>query len=411
MARILYITFDGITDPLGRSQILPYLTGLSRKGHSIHILSQEKKGQYEREGATVLEKLKNHSIAWDHIEYKNKPPLIRPLIQRHTIKEKAIKIMAAKAIDLIHCRSYMAGWVGLQVNKKSGTPFVFDMRGFWADERKEGGLWPYGNLLYRAVYHRVKRLENKLLQHANHIISLTHKGKEIIAGWNHIRDFSDSISVIPCCADLEHFNPSRYSTNDREVLRTSYSLTKEDVVIGYLGSIGTWYMLDEMLDAFAIWHKHIPNLKLFFLSKISMDELNPKLLSRSIPNDSVRVYSTSYDRVPEHLALFDVGLFFILPVFSKSASSPVKQGEMLAMGLPVLCNRGVGDTDQVIEEIDESLLVDAFNEVNYEKVLRVLKDKKYRESLVPMCKATANRWFDVNHGIETYHSIYTKITR
>ncbi|MEC7268341.1 MAG: hypothetical protein VXV82_06950, partial [Bacteroidota bacterium] len=117
------------------------------------------------------------------------------------------------------------------------------------------------------------------------------------------------------------------------------------------------------------------------------------------------------DRVPEHLVLFDLGLFFILPVFSKSASSPVKQGEMLAMGLPVLCNRGVGDTDQVMEEIDESLLVNDFNEVAYEKVLHVLKDKKYRESLAPLCKATADQWFDVNHGIQTYHSIYTKLTR
>lgn len=411
MGRILYITFDGITDPLGRSQILPYLAGLSKMGHTIHILSQEKKDQFEREGGAVQEILTKYNIAWDHIDYKNTPPIIQPLRQRHTIKKKAEKIVARKAIDLVHCRSYMAGWVGLQIKNKSGTPFVFDMRGFWADERKEGGIWPHSNPIYRIVYHRVKQLERELLFHANHIVSLTHKGKKIIAGWNHIRDFNDSISVIPCCADLEHFNPAHYSSKDREALRTTYGLNQEDIVIGYLGSIGTWYMLDEMLDAFALWHKHIPNLKLFFLSKLSLDELSPKLLSRGIPKDSIRLHSTSYDHVPKHLALFDLGLFFILPVFSKSASSPVKQGEMLAMGLPVLCNRGVGDTDQVMEEIDESLLVDDFNEVAYKKVLHVLKDKEFRESLTPICKATANQWFDVGRGIETYHSIYTKLTR
>ena len=95
----------------------------------------------------------------------------------------------------------MAAWVGLKVKEKTGLPFLFDMRGFWADERKEGGLWPYKNLLYRAVYHHVKRLEKRLLWHANHIVSLTHRGKEIIRGWNLSRDFS--ISVIPCCADLK----------------------------------------------------------------------------------------------------------------------------------------------------------------------------------------------------------------
>ena len=59
MGRILYITFDGITDPLGRSQILPYLAGLSKMGHTIHILSQEKKDQFEREGGQFLSFLKS----------------------------------------------------------------------------------------------------------------------------------------------------------------------------------------------------------------------------------------------------------------------------------------------------------------------------------------------------------------
>ena len=411
MGRILYITFDGITDPLGRSQILPYLTGLSKMGHTIHILSQEKEDQFAREGGTVLELLKKYNIAWDHIDYKNKPPIIQPLIQRQNIKKRAFDIITNKQIKLTHCRSYMAGSVGLEIKRKHGIPFIFDMRGFWADERKEGGLWPYSNPIYRAVYKRVKRLERKLLLNADHIISLTHKGKDIIEGWNHIRDFSKSISVIPCCADLNHFDPSRYSSKDKETLRKSYHLAHEDVVIGYVGSIGTWYMLDEMLDAFAVWQKHIPNLKLFFLSKLSQSGIQPKLEERGIPLDSVRIQSTSYDHVPKHIAMFDVGLFFILPVFSKSASSPVKQGEMLAMGLPVLCNRGVGDTDRVIEDIDEALLIDEFNENGYKKVLPILRDKTYSKRIDPLCQSTAKRWFDVKQGVETYHSVYQKLSR
>lgn len=409
MARILYITFDGITDPLGRSQILPYLIGLSQRGHNIHILSQEKKDQLLVDKESILNTLEKNGITWDYITYKNKPPIIQPLIQRNKIKQIALDIVAKKNIEFTHCRSYMAAWVGLKVKEKTGLPFLFDMRGFWADERKEGGLWPYKNPLYRAVYHHVKRLEKRLLWHANHIVSLTHRGKEIIRGWNLSRDFS--ISVIPCCADLKHFNPSLYSDEDRQRLRASYGLHQGDVVVGYVGSIGTWYMLDEMLDAFALWQKNVPNLKLFFLSRISLNKLQPKLKSRGIPIESVRVQSTSYDHVPKHIAIFDVGLFFILPAFSKAASSPVKQGEMLSMGLPVVCNAGVGDTDRVIEEIDRSLLVDGFDSRAYENVLHVLQNKTYRESMGPLCQATAKRWFDVQQGIDSYHKIYTKITQ
>ena len=39
---ILYISYDGITDPLGQSQILPYISELSRKGLKFHLISFEK---------------------------------------------------------------------------------------------------------------------------------------------------------------------------------------------------------------------------------------------------------------------------------------------------------------------------------------------------------------------------------
>lgn len=81
------------------------------------------------------------------------------------------------------------------------------------------------------------------------------------------------------------------------------------------------------------------------------------------------------------------------------------------MGLPVVCNAGVGDTDRVIEEIDGSLLVDGFDSRAYEKVLHVLQNKTYRENMGPLCQATAKRWFDVQQGIDSYHKIYTKITQ
>ena len=42
MKSVLYISYDGMTDPLGQSQVLPYLKGLSNRGHRITILSCEK---------------------------------------------------------------------------------------------------------------------------------------------------------------------------------------------------------------------------------------------------------------------------------------------------------------------------------------------------------------------------------
>ena len=45
---VMYISYDGLTDPLGRSQILPYLEKLAALGHLIHIVSLEKKERAEK---------------------------------------------------------------------------------------------------------------------------------------------------------------------------------------------------------------------------------------------------------------------------------------------------------------------------------------------------------------------------
>jgi len=39
---VLYLSYDGMTDSLGKSQVLPYLVGLSTKGFRITLISFEK---------------------------------------------------------------------------------------------------------------------------------------------------------------------------------------------------------------------------------------------------------------------------------------------------------------------------------------------------------------------------------
>ena len=42
MAKALYFSYDGLLDPLGQSQIVPYVSMISAAGHSLTIVSYEK---------------------------------------------------------------------------------------------------------------------------------------------------------------------------------------------------------------------------------------------------------------------------------------------------------------------------------------------------------------------------------
>lgn len=46
--KILFISYDGMTDPLGQSQVIPYLQGLSKQGYEIFLLSCEKNKPFNK---------------------------------------------------------------------------------------------------------------------------------------------------------------------------------------------------------------------------------------------------------------------------------------------------------------------------------------------------------------------------
>ncbi len=50
---VLYISYDGMTDPLGQSQVLPYLIGLSEQGYAFDLISFEKKERFEQNNAVI----------------------------------------------------------------------------------------------------------------------------------------------------------------------------------------------------------------------------------------------------------------------------------------------------------------------------------------------------------------------
>ena len=51
--KILYISYDGMTDPLGQSQVINYLIGLTKYGYIFHILSFEKKEKWVLTGKEI----------------------------------------------------------------------------------------------------------------------------------------------------------------------------------------------------------------------------------------------------------------------------------------------------------------------------------------------------------------------
>lgn len=399
----LFVSIDGMTDPLGQSQVLPYLVGLSKKGHKIKIASCEKKGNWELNHSVIEGIVKDAGISWNYCFYKTGKPFISQIQNYLALKKIAIELVQSESSKaILHCRSYLPGLIGLSSKRKFNTGFIFDMRGFWADERIEGGIWKKSNPISAYLYAYFKKREKEMLKEADAIVSLTHRAKSIILNWN-FGVKADKINVIPCCVDLVHFSKENIDEKKLLDLKENYPQLANKFVLSYVGSLGTWYMADEMLEFFKVLSVE-KDAVFLIITKDNIQHVHSAAKKHKVPLEKLIVVSSSRSDMPYYISLSTASVFFIKPTFSKSASSPTKMGELLSMGVPVLTNSGIGDVDQIVTKTQCGLLIHGFNEKDYRKIAGDLIENSnlYKENTV----SAANQYFSLQEGIERYAKIY-----
>jgi glycosyltransferase involved in cell wall biosynthesis len=400
----LYLSYDGMTDPLGQSQVIPYLAGLSGKNIQFTLVSFEKPEAFTRSGATIKSILDKHQIKWIPLRYTKDPPVLSTLLDLWRLKRTIRKILLENPVDVIHCRSYITALAGLWAKRKWGVKFIFDMRGLWADERVDGKLWNLDNPLYRSVYRYFKKRELDFLIHADHTISLTQAAKEEILSWPALKGRQVPVEVIPCCVDTDVFDPAKVDAAVRASWQTRLGIEKNDLILSYIGSIGTWYMLDEMLLFFKKLQQQIPNFKFLFITRDEHVRIREGARAQSI-EASVIIQAAERSEIPALLSVSQLSIFFILPAYSKIASSPTKQGEIMAMGIPVICNSGIGDTDQIIRKYNSGYVIENWQ---LDECVDSIKHQQ-PEFSIDQIRTGACDYFSLESGVEKYAGIYRRL--
>ena len=400
--KILYLSYDGMTDSLGQSQVLPYLLRLAEKGIAYTIISFEKEENFIANKATIEKLLIGTRIKWVPLKYTKRPPVLSTVFDVWKLKKAVKQEFQQGKVDIIHCRSYISALAGLSFKRKNNIPFVFDMRGFYADERLDGEIWSLKNPVFKLVYNFFKKKEKEFLTESEAVVSLTACGKQVIESWE--LPNQSPISVIPCCTDEAHFDPAKLDLQGLKALKNELGILEKDYVISYLGSIGTWYMLDEMLDFIKVLFTKKESSKALFITREPKEMVLSKAKEKGFDTSKIIIQSANREEVPLMVSLSDVSLFFIKPVFSKKASSPTKMGEILNLNIPIVCNSDVGDDDLVMNEILPEYLVKEFSNEEYERVVTSLLENQNKPNTE--LRKYASDFFSLNKGVETYLKIY-----
>ena len=196
--------------------------------------------------------------------------------------------------------------------------------------------------------------------------------------------------VIPCCVDLSLFS---FSDEERARRRSELGLGDRFTMV-YSGSLDGWYLTEEdgglfrELSASTIREAH-----LLWLTTGSHDRVRELMRSRNVEPDNFSVLAVASAEVPSYLAAADVGLAFIKRCVSKIASSPTKNGEYLACGLPLMINAGIGDSDALINEWKAGVLIEDFTEEEYCEAAREIELMVREPERAKKCARSGGKFF------------------
>jgi glycosyltransferase involved in cell wall biosynthesis len=370
--RILYLSYNGLTSLIGQSQVWPYIRGLAAAGHQFDVVSFEEPDRMERLGDAVARDVAQSGIRWHPRRLRSRPPVLAKMLDQRDMLRTAGRLAASGRFDAVHARSYVPADAALKLKRRFGLPFIFDMRGFWVDERREGGRWPQGNPLYRFIYRRWKAKERAFIAEAGLIVVLTEAAKAVIEGWDAYR--GQPVTVIPCCIDHEAFGlrtPAR-----RTEARNRLGIDGAAPVLVYLGSVGTIYLLGDMLRFFAAMKQGRPGAKFLFVGQMAVGDIIAAARGSGVilNSDDIIVQPAEHGEVPFWLGAADLAIALRQPSFSSLGASPTKLGEYLACGLPVVVNDGVGDVGVLVQRLEAGAVLSSMTDAEMDGVITRLDE-------------------------------------
>jgi len=181
----------------------------------------------------------------------------------------------------------------------------------------------------------------------------------------------------------------------------------ERLTLVYSGSLDGWYLTEGMADFFAAIVRRHADAHLLWLTVVSRERVRQLMNARGIGERNFSVHAVAPKDVPAYLSAGDVGISFIKRCFSKLASSPTKNGEYLACGLPIVINAGIGDSDRLAEISDAAILVDEVNEQNFERAWLAVQNVVGNAQMKAKARELAEQEFDlVSVGGARYASLY-----
>ena len=397
---VLYVSYNGLLEPILDSQAIPYMRRLNAEsGVKFILFTFEKKKDIVELGPQRIrqkkEQLRAVGIEWAWAIYHKKPHILAKLMDLACGCATVVFLLCTRKISGIHVRTAIAGIISVLPGKFARKKILFDMRASLSDEAigvrlvKEGGF----------KHFLLKVVEKYLVLFSDAIIVLTNKHYNHLFG-GLLSGKPKKVEIIPCCVDLDRF---KIIARDNDADRIG---DKKGLKFMYLGKIGPLYFIDEMIDCFNILREDFPDSRIMFATQEKPQNILGICFNKGLDAKYVDIRKPDFSEIPNLIADSDCGIFFINPK-KKFASFPIKLGEFLSCGIPVLINSGIGDTQELVEKYRVGVVVKGFSRDFYKNASLQFRELiAGSEDLSDRCRMAAQRELSLEMGVDRYAKIY-----
>ena len=247
---VLYVSYDGILDPLGHSQVFSYLKALSKNINYTLVTFEKPEKLEDSYFLQMKEEINDLNINWvwfEYISFYKKP--LSFMINFLKAAVNIFNLIRKNNIGIVHIRSYLTGLFIILPKVFLSFRLIFDIRGFWVNEKHDRLGWKKTSAKFRIL----KVLERHLFKISDRIVTLTHCSVESISTKFNIS--VSHISVIRTCADKNIF------------YKKMYQMSHEGINYGYLGSIDTAYDIEPIINLFSKHYTYNNKIRITFSNK------------------------------------------------------------------------------------------------------------------------------------------------
>lgn len=233
----------------------------------------------------------------------------------------------------IYVRGVWGAYSYLLAYPLGGPQLIYDFRGdveteFSYRKRRRLKTWMLSRLVGRAI------------RAADVTICTSKPGARLLE----LRYGAKPSTVIPSCVDTR-----RYATSPRAIraARSKLGYANDDIVFVYSGGVSRYQMIQEMIDIWATFQDD-PKIKFLLLTNQAPTPIASHFDISAITPARLRCTTVSRDQIPSFLSASDVGFMLREEHPVNRVASPVKLGEYLACGLPVVTSPGIGDASDIV---------------------------------------------------------------